>query len=423
VSVRRSAALWPLLAALAAAGCVPYKHRTAEARRAFYAGDCDRSAELYSRHAGEPGREQLLYLFDAGLALHTAKRYAESNRCFLAADRLIQELNFVHLGAQAASVVFDDRAVPYQGEEFEDALINVFAALNFILAGGPKGPEEALVECRRLDWKLREFSELRGRKYLQNAFARYLSGLAYEMDREPNDAYIDYKLVHKLRPDFEPVKADLVRLARRLGFADDAEQWEKKFGIRHDPAAERGSGEVVLVYQCGRAPEKVPQDDLLDLPVYVPRAFRDRAAEVLWNDRPLARTQVLEDIEATAIRTLADRMGPIVAKRLASLAVKTGVAVGAHELVRRRTKHHELADAAGLFLFMLLKGLDQADTRSWLTLPANLQVARVRLSAGTHTLRVVFLDAAGAPTGHQAEFLNVPVREGAITLLVTRTLQ
>jgi hypothetical protein len=421
--MRPSAALGPLLAALAAAGCIPYKHRTTEARGAFYAGNYQRSAELYSGDAFRPGREQLLYLLDAGMALHSAKRYAESNRCFLAADRLIEDLNFVHVGAEAASIVFDDRAVPYQGEEFEDVLVNVFAALNFILAGGPKGPEEALVECRRLDWKLREFSELRGRKYLQNAFARYLSGLAYELDNEPNDAYIDYKMVHKLRPDFAPVRMDLVRLARSLGFADDAEQWEKKFGLRYDPAAERGSGEVVLVYQCGRAPEKVPRDDLLDLPFYVPRAYRDKAAEVVVNDRALGRTQVLEDIEATALRTLADRMGPIVAKRLASLALKTGAAVGVHELVRKNTKHGELADAAGFFVFMLLKSLDQADTRSWLTLPANLQVARVRLSAGTHTLRVIFLDAAGAPTGHQAEFLNVPVRPGAVTLLVTRTLQ
>ncbi len=417
-------ALLAAVALTAASGCGDYKSRTADARQAFYSGDFARSAEIYAGKRRGERRDRLLYYLDAGMACHAAKQYELSNKFFAKADEFIEELNFsTGAGSQAAAVVTDDRALPYVGEEFEDVLVNAFAALNYLMAGGPKAAEEALIECRRLDWKLREFAELKKRKYLQNAFARYLSGVAYEMDREPNDAYIDYKTVHKLRPDFEPVRADLVRLARRLGFADEAEEWEKQFGIKYDRAAETGTGELVLFYQCGRAPVKTQREELLDLPVYEKYGFVERRAEVAAAGLPPVRTQVIEDIEATAIKTLEDRMAPIVARRLASLGLKTAAAVGVRQVVKKKSKDSGLADLAGILTFELLKAMDKADTRCWLTLPANVQVARLRLPAGVHTVEVRFLDAAGNPTGHHAEFSGVPVRPGRITVLTVRSLR
>jgi uncharacterized protein len=411
-------------AALAGSGCADYKVRTADARQAFYTGDFARSAQVYEEKGRDQGRDRLLYYLDTGMAHHAAKQYAQSNEWFAKADALIEDLNFSPgAGSQALAVLTDDRARPYVGEEFEDVLVNALAALNYLLAGGPKAAEEALIECRRLDWKLREFAELRKRQYLQNAFARYLSGAAYEMDGEPNDAYIDYKTVHKLRPDFEPVRRDLVRLARRLGFGDEADAWEKQFGLKFDPAAAAGTGEVLVVYQCGRAPVKVQREELLDLPIYQKQRFLERSAELAVGGETLARTEVLEDIEATAIRTLEDRLGPIVARRLASLGVKTAAAVGVRQVVKKQTHDSGLADLLGVLTFELLKAVDKADTRSWLTLPASLQVARVRLPAGTHTVEVRFLDAGGNPTGHHAEFSGVPVRPGRITVLDVRSLR
>ncbi|HOX05661.1 MAG TPA: hypothetical protein PK280_04590 [Planctomycetota bacterium] len=418
-------------AALTVAGCSDYKARTADARQAFYSGDFETAGKTYAQKRRGEDRDRLLYYLDAGMAFHAAGRRELSNKYLVKADDLIEELNFsTGAGAQTAAVLTDDRALPYVGEEFEAVLVNAVMALNFLVAGGPRAPENALVECRRLDWKLREFAELRKRPYLQNAFARYLSGVAFEMDREPNDAYIEYKLVHKLRPDFEPVRADLVRLAWRLGFRDDAEAWEKKFGIKFDRAVENGTGEVVLVYQCGRAPVKVQRDELLDLPVYKKLDYIERGAVLSAAGLPPVRTQTLEDVEATAIKTLEDRMGPILARRAAKAAIKTAAAVGVHEAVKGskkdRKEHPEreaLAIQAAVVTFQLLNALDQADTRSWLTLPASFQVARMRLPVGAHTMVVEFQDAAGNPTGHRAEFAGVPVQPGRITVLTVRSLR
>jgi len=421
------------LLAAAAAGCTrSYKDDTTKARTAFYSGQFDEAARRYCKRARRGGKNRLLYLLDAGMSLRAAQRYEESNRYLIAADELAEELNVNSVAEAAASVIFDDRSLTYRGEEFELVLVNTFLAMNFLEMGGPRAAENALVECRRLDWKLRELSELRKRKYLQNAFSRYISGVAYEMDREPNEAYIDYQAVHKLRPDFEPVKGDLVRLAAQLGFRDHLEEWEKKFGFKHDPAALRGTGEVVLVLESGRSPEKVPmnEDDLLDLPDYASFPPAAAGADLLSGGRVLGRTQVLEDIDATARRTLSDRMKGAVARRVGKTVMSTGLAVGARKVVRESTRGNmgsaesrALADLAGLIVFVLLTKGDQADTRSWLTLPANLQVVRARLPAGTHTVQLRLVGRDGSPRGHIIEFQDVTVREGRITLLSTRTLR
>ncbi len=430
--MRRAASLLAAVALASAAGCGSYKSRTAAARAAFYRGEFRQSADLYRKGVTKPGKARLLYLLETGMALRAAQDYEASSKYFIAADDLIEQLNFRSFGEGAASVIFDDRALTYRGEEFETVLVNTFLALNWLQKGGPLAAENALVECRRFHWKLKEYNDLRGRKYLQNAFSRYLSGIAYEMDGEPNEAYIDYQKVHKLRPDFEPVKRDLVRLAARLRFRDHLDRWEKKFGVKYDAKQLRGSGEVVLILECGRAPEKIPLagDDFLDLPDYASFQLREAGGELVLGSRTLARTVVLEDIDATARKTLKDRMAKIVAKRVAKGAIKVGAALGVRKIVREATrkkmKKHEsrgLADIAGLVTFVLLNASDKADTRSWLTLPANLQVARVRLPAGKHALELHTTGPGGGRAGHAIRFENVEVRPGRITLLGARTLR
>ena len=388
------------------------------------------AAATYDQLGEKPGREELLYLLEAGMALHAAKDYAASQERFMAADAIIEELNFKNsAGEVIKSIISDDRSRKYHGEEFEAVLVNSFGALNFLMAGGPDAAEKALVECRRVDWKLNRFNELRGRKYLQNAFARYVSGICYETDGELNDAYIDYKLVHKLRPEFRQVRKDLIRLSAQLGFRDELAEWEREFGIKHDPGKLKGTGEVVLVMECGRAPEKIQREEVLDLPAYHLFNFNERGGVLMSGGRRLAVTELLEDVEATAVSTLEDRMGKIIAGRVAKGLIKAGAALGTRKLVRDATRDKMdgeessgVADLAGLAVFAILSSFDKADTRCWMTLPANLQVARARLPAGTHTLELHTVARGGGAAGHVIAFENVQVRAGGITLLVTRTM-
>jgi hypothetical protein len=101
---------------------------------------------------------------------------------------------------------------------------------------------------------------------------------------------------------------------------------------------------------------------------------------------------------------LNERIGRMLARQVAGAVAKAGLAAGAGAL----TKSKEL----GALTFLLLNTLNQPDLRSWMSLPAEFQLARFRLPAGRHTVTV---EAAGLRTERQVE-----VQPGRVRILVLR---
>ncbi|MFM8316424.1 MAG: hypothetical protein ACKOA8_19260, partial [Deltaproteobacteria bacterium] len=73
------------------------------------------------------------------------------------------------------------------------------------------------------------------------------------------------------------------------------------------------------------------------------------------------------------------------AKRVGGVIAKRAAAYGVGQLTK--------SQAAEVLSFLLLRLTDQADLRSWLTLPARLRIARLALPAGRHDL---IFDRVGA---------------------------
>jgi hypothetical protein len=84
--------------------------------------------------------------------------------------------------------------------------------------------------------------------------------------------------------------------------------------------------------------------------------------------------------------------------------VKAGVAGGVGALTR--------SEDLGFLTFLLLNLTNAPDLRSWLSLPAAFQVARLRLPPGRHEAEVA---AAGRVSRHE-----VDVKPGRVRLLVLR---
>jgi hypothetical protein len=112
----------------------------------------------------------------------------------------------------------------------------------------------------------------------------------------------------------------------------------------------------------------------------------------------------LTSLENVAKLHLDDRVGKLVAKQLAGAALKAGIATG----IGKATNSTEL----GVIAFLAMAAINQPDLRSWLSLPAEFQVARFRLPPGNHS---VTIEVAGRPTQH-----TVKIQPGRITLLVSR---
>lgn len=371
-------------------GCASVRMGDTEADRLFKSGDYAQAAEHLKKGLEKEtleGKDGLLYLLDYALALHTAGRFEESTKAFIKADALTEIKDYTSLSAEAATLLTSDNIKQYKGEEFENVLINVYNAMNFACLGKY---ENARVEARRVNRKLNLMITEGKRKYQQNAFARYLSAIVWEADKNWNDAYIDYKMAYELMPSFPGIGEDLWRMAYRLQNERDLSKWEKTFGLSAEIRArekKRASpdrpGEIVVIFQNGLSPIKRPDPGFHSVPKFYPRTNLVSHADVtiLSGGKEVDRnsTKILMDIEAVAIQNLDEKWGGIVAKKIAGAVAKEVIG----NQIDKATKNSGL----GTLFKLVAYASDQADVRSWNLLPKNLQIARFWVDPGTYEVK------------------------------------
>jgi hypothetical protein len=393
-------------------GCATYQSSTKKALESFYEGKYGDAAKDLEGKANEDGKNQVLYLFDRGMALQLSGDYKDSEKTWELADKLTDIKDYISLSTEAATLLTNDSIKQYKGEDFEKVIINALLAIDYVLQNNY---EDALVECRRVNQKLYKYKFEAKRDYEQNPFARYLSGLIWEASDHPEDAYIDYKLAAALVPNFPYIKTDVTRLAKKLGRFEDLKVWEKQFGVVTIPTAaeERNMGEVVLLYQQGRVAIKKPRPGAKQFPKFFRRSSDTREARIeAVGENFKEVSHQIYSVSDVAIKTLDDAYAGLIAKRVGGIAAKAILA----DQVRQKN------ELLGIVTWIGLNAMDQADLRSWETLPDTLQIARLRLPPGDHNLKVVGLRSGGYPSGEEASF-KVNIQAGKKVFLTWRSLR
>lgn len=385
-------------------------------------------------------KSSVLYKLDLGLLYHYAGMSDSSSFYLLAAEREIDDLYTKSVSLAAMSVLLNDNVLPYDGEDFERVLVNVFLSLNFAQQGLP---DEAIVEARKVDLKLRELARLYEGKnrYQEDAFARYLAGALYESGAEINDAFISYRKAYEAYETYARTygtKApsfllnDLVRTAKRLSFADEVEKYRQLGGIDSANAG-GGQGSVVVVAYAGRAPIKTeirPSVSIPDsagiihtfqiaLPAFTPRMSIRRAYDVAVRNpgdsvaTASTRTAVAEDITAIASQCLEDRLALLYLKSGGRALLKFLAAEAAKSKLKEKSENGLVNFLGSLAIDLAVGATEQADVRSWRTLPAQIQLARLELAAGSYELTVSATDNA-----FRIPSERVDVRPGKVTFLI-----
>jgi len=453
----------PLLLLAAFLACSVFTYYPQQMRgtlQDFEEGRLDTAYEAVEKEYGT-GLNQLLYLLEGGMILHCRGAREQSNEILAQADGLIRkdrERAVVSLSqgtAQLGSLLVNEKTIPYRGAPFEQVLVQTFKATNYLFLQDNEGARVEIrrsfatqQENRRLHQKeLQRMEQEAGSRGLQpnrlfqdasphyrdqeailsrarnpyeDPFAYYLSAVVYELNREYNDALIDLKRVEALRPGVPFVQNDLLRMAQRSGLEDEVPR-SVPSGLKPRFPLKGAEGELILIFECGMAPRKAQITINLPIPDVgiVPLAFPkyecvpsriQRAALTTADGRRLGETYVLTDVEALAVRNLMDRMEILVLKQAIRASAKGAMAKTA-------------GDQGGVVGAVLSNTYnlvtEQADLRSWLTLPQNIQVARVLLPVGPHDLKVSFLDASGIAL---VEFpVTVDIRAQGLSFLNARS--
>jgi hypothetical protein len=310
-------------------------------------------------------RDQLLLYLDKGLVAQASGNYSDSIAAFERALELVEELDYVSVRDQTASIISSDWAARYGGETSEKLWIHTFQMLNYLLLNAPRS---AAVEARRAVALFDEHGDV-----LKNdIFTRELMALSFESAGQLNGARVEYR---KLAQDFD------VPLPKLL---------------------DRNTSELVFIVASGFIDPKLSGDLFID---YDARISFPYYAEN-FQQAPVARVAVGE---TQAPFSRADTALVSISQRALS---ERGKRVAVRQALRLAAKHN-IADSiedkdalAGALAKILLVALEQADTRSWETLPAYLTLLRVPMKPGKHSvsLEVQTNDASVASVDHQRVF-------------------
>ncbi len=395
-------------------GCAStYVAKTAPARAAYVRGDYDAALAKYAAVMPQEKNSinQLLILLDRGMVAHAAGRWQESIDILTQADELSKKLDFTSVSEEAAALITNEGTRVYRGEDFEKLMITMLLAVNYYQLGKD---EDALVEVRRVNERIEKMIAEEKKPYEQLGVARYMAGVFWEDTRELDNAALDYLKAAEAEKNIGSAVEAALRLAKKTERDDQYNALKKKFPNVTIEEVGRGDSQVVVLIEAGMAPEKHSSDrqvagndgrvgTMIAVPVYPPRAVPIPRAKVML-DGKVIEAGTVTSVDRVANVHLNDRIGKLIAKSAASLLLKAGVAGAVGAAAK--------SEALGAATFLLLSMTQQADLRSWTTLPAEFQVARKRVAPGTYKFTVEY---GGRTTNHE-----VTVKPGRVALAVVR---
>jgi hypothetical protein len=406
-------------------GCAPFNFYT-KIDPVLMSGDY-KGADAIVEESKEQykGGHEMLYYFDKGSILQMLGDYAGSEGMLEKADLLVDQLYTKSATKEITSFFSNDLNLPYEGENFEQVMINIMKCLDYMYADNF---QDAAVEARKVNNRMNLLiDKYQGKTtYKEDAFARYLSALAFEASGNINDAYIDYKNSYRAYKDYsglygtevpQELKKDLLRLSEAMGFTEDYNGYKNEFGnISYVKQSDlRRGGEFVIVVYDGLAPYKESRFFMYDyydektgnnnvIPIAFPH-FKSRGSAIYGAEAVYGsldyKSFVAEDVNSIALKCLEERNGLIMAKSIARAVAK----FIAKQAASNNGKN-ELVNIVGtVYQF----ASEQADTRSWRTLPGRFHIIRGLLAPGKYDMAVRVTLSNGSV---REQTVNLNIKQG-----------
>ena len=337
-------------------------------------------------------RNKSLYLLDKAMLLRMQNQFEDSNKVFEKAKKLTRKLDAISLREQAAAISINDSQRSYLPQNFEQVLVHCFQAINHLQL---QQYADARVEVLQLSELLKQKDDI------QMPFARYLSGLVFESNQEPDNALISYRKAYQAYSSYNSaipliLKKDLLRLTDYLQLNDEHQKFLDEFDLEVWPKQQDidQQAHAVAVVFNGLMPRKhsfeinvqSPSDGQLhriSTPFYEHRAAKVYGAE-LSSESLNTSSELIAQLDNQARTALNNEMPSIIARTIARVSIKN-TAVD-------ETKDNLPLLSLALNIAAILT--EQADTRAWNTLPQQVLIMRLSLPAGNHDLKLNLLGSS-----------------------------
>jgi len=396
----------------AVSGCATHADRLTTIREAYYGGRVGKARQIVETALSE-GEEDADVLKLERAMIELAEGDPEQ------AERTLREVrdHFDYLeqdsaGESVLASFTDDNSLAYSGEDYERILIRCFLALSSLMHDRIDADAYALQVAEKQQQIIQAGADSEGNNprlaYQQVALGAYIqAALSEATHTDYREAEKAIQLVASWEPNFEFAQEDLDR-------------------VRNGRHSEKGNGVLYVFGLVGEGPFKQEQAEIptsqalliadrilsatsehslpptiapVQVPVVVRSPNRITNLGIELDGQPAGQTATITDIGRMALEQYEAVFPQVMARAVVRRVVKKASIYAAKDLVDVDSPLAELAfDAAG----SVWEASESADTRCWGLLPDQIQVLRIELPAGRHTIRLRPL-AAGRPLSEGAE--------------------
>ncbi len=371
-------------------------------------------------------KDRVLFWIDHGMLNHFAFQDSIAIVELQKADFAIEELYTTSVSKGVASMVLNDNALDYSGEDYENLYINVFKALSYYREGSE---ESALVEIRRLTEKFvsleRKYSEevsslndseeikakveLISSSFYSSALAHYLSMILFYNDRAYDDARISkeklYSAFSSQKDIYNFSKPEVDKLIKPSGNTKIAFlSFLGRAPLKYEYVFSIDTYKNLVVISVQENGKWKQFSSLawygvnggLHAKFAVPKMKRRGSivsnVEVIVDGKHSTNLFELESLENAALETFKRDEALIYMKSLARTITKAIVNEAANKELDKQTGGGDWGNLTRMITGALINATENADLRIAHYLPAIAYAGNLELKPGVHNIEIVYKD-------------------------------
>jgi len=379
-------------------------------------------------------KDKVLYYLDIGMLNYYAGNFEKSNEYLEKAEKGIQDNYTKSVSKAALSLLLNDNALDYAGEDYEDIYINVFKAFNYLSLGSF---DDAFVEINLINIKLNkledkyrklahELSKSKDKKgdisagknkFYNDVLGRYLSMLIYRAEGKWDDARIDLEKIdeawHSQPHIYDFPKLDLryyLKQSRKVKFNFNA--FIGKSPVKRAKTLYIHTEEnLLIIATTEQLPEgqteleglhTIPWDGIekgyhfkFQLPYMEKRETNVGSVKIYVDDLPPVQLNKIEDISNVSLETYKVKEPIIFIKTIIRTVAKGLFAKKRKEEIEKEVKNSILSFAARLATDLAVDATENADLRISRFFPGAVLIGEIELEAGTHNIRFEYFSKTG----------------------------